>query len=275
MPKKLKPLLLPILSLCCLALSALFLVLALNSRSSPSALAAEASAVADTSGSAGEASVPSGAEPPETAAPEGDRPQNVPLPEHLVLDVPVIPQHPELPNGCEITALAEVLAYFGVGADKLWLCENYFPRCEVGAGSPNEFFVGDPTSSALGTAFGCFAPVVTRAANAYLSDIGSPLRAVNLTGADVGELCGLVARGVPVIVWITKGMQPSRVAAVWELDGTEYSWLTLSHCAVLVGYTPSDLIFADPLDGLVSFFRADAEASYRQQQMQAVALLGE
>ena len=33
--------------------------------------------------------------------------------ESVKLDVPVILQNPELPNGCEVTSLAEVLQFYG------------------------------------------------------------------------------------------------------------------------------------------------------------------
>ena len=36
----------------------------------------------------------------------------------ILLDVPQILQNPELPNGCEITSLCEVLRYLGFDADK-------------------------------------------------------------------------------------------------------------------------------------------------------------
>ena len=42
-----------------------------------------------------------------------------PLPEAVLLDVPVVYQWPEMPNGCEATALTMLLQYYGFAADKL------------------------------------------------------------------------------------------------------------------------------------------------------------
>ncbi len=41
-----------------------------------------------------------------------------------LLDVPYIKQRPELPSGCEVTALAMALAYYGEAADKLSLARE-------------------------------------------------------------------------------------------------------------------------------------------------------
>lgn len=67
---------------------------------------------------------------------------------------PEIFQNPELPTGCEITALAMALGYYGFDADKTVLASDYLPReeYEVRQGEDglmygsdlNEYFLGDP-----------------------------------------------------------------------------------------------------------------------------------
>ena len=43
----------------------------------------------------------------------------------IQLDVPVVNQYPELPNGCEITSATAYLNYIGIKVDKIELCESY------------------------------------------------------------------------------------------------------------------------------------------------------
>ena len=53
-----------------------------------------------------------------------------PLPEAVLLDVPVFYQWPEMPNGCEATALTMLLQYYGFAADKLSVAYDYIPRSD-------------------------------------------------------------------------------------------------------------------------------------------------
>lgn len=46
--------------------------------------------------------------------------------------VPMLFQDPELPTGCEVTALAMVLQYYGFDADKCELSDVYLPKGAVG-----------------------------------------------------------------------------------------------------------------------------------------------
>ncbi|NLY78771.1 MAG: hypothetical protein GX072_02350, partial [Lysinibacillus sp.] len=40
------------------------------------------------------------------------------------LQVPVVLQNPELPNGCEITSLTAILNYYGINVDKMTLSDR-------------------------------------------------------------------------------------------------------------------------------------------------------
>ena len=53
-------------------------------------------------------------------------------------------QYPELPTGCEVTALATVLQYYGFNADKCDLADNYLDKGPVGTVDFHTAFPGDP-----------------------------------------------------------------------------------------------------------------------------------
>lgn len=63
----------------------------------------------------------------------------------ILLPVPQVLQNPELPNGCEITSLCEVLRYWGFAADKCDLADHYLPRSARWYGAdPDRVYMGDP-----------------------------------------------------------------------------------------------------------------------------------
>lgn len=70
-------------------------------------------------------------------------------------------QNPELPTGCEITALTTVLNYLGYDVDKLTLADNFLDKGRVGETSPYKAFVGNPRDE---DACGAFAPVIVNSA---------------------------------------------------------------------------------------------------------------
>lgn len=74
-----------------------------------------------------------------------------PLPEAVLLDVPVVYQWPEMPNGCEATALTMLLQYYGFAADKLSVAYDYIPRSDFTytwfstyGPDPASAYAGDP-----------------------------------------------------------------------------------------------------------------------------------
>lgn len=106
-------------------------------------------------------------------------------------EFPLIYQEPELPTGCEVTALTMVLNYYGYDVDKVTMATEYLPCLpaefyygENGVIYGNDmvnYFVGDPTTE---EGYICGAPAIMTAANAYLQSCGSSRYAVNGTGAD-------------------------------------------------------------------------------------------
>lgn len=199
----------------------------------------------------------------------------------LIQEFPLIYQEPELPTGCEITAMTMVLNYYGLRADKVNMALEYLPTLydegfyygpdgRLFGNDMENYFIGDPTTS---TGYICGPGAIVTAANRYLSDAGSSLRAVNLTGTPAEELYDLVDRGIPVVIWGTIGMEERGEVKGWyREDGTFMDWSNNDHGTVLIGYTDSTVVLADPILGRYHVSKDDFESVYKIRGCKSVIL---
>ena len=178
----------------------------------------------------------------------------VPTGAAMIDDFGVIPQLPELPTGCEVTSLTMVLNYYGIAADKCDIADHYLEKGEVGKVDFRDAFEGDPRDEA---SFGCYAPVIVKAANSYLKAKGSYMQAKDVTGAELEQLLTCIDRGIPVIVWGTVDCETPVNQTTWKVDGKELKWYSPEHCMVLVGYNDHQVTVADPLKGEKRSFDRD------------------
>lgn len=196
------------------------------------------------------------------------------------LPVENIPQLPQLPNGCEATALATMLGFFGYDVDKTELAGSYIPRQgfiykengRVGP-DPSLAYAGNPADS---TGYYCFAPPVVQGASAFLAAQNAPLMAEDITGADEDTLVRLLTGGLPVMVWVTRDEAPPKPAPdlAWLLDttGEEYHPYRNLHVVVLRGYTDTDFLLCDPLAEKNTLSRATLMQLYRQMGSRAMVI---
>ncbi len=189
-------------------------------------------------------------------------------------------QMPELPTGCEITAMTMVLDHYGYDADKMTMALDYLSTLPADLYYGNDgmlygpdlenYFVGDPQSSG---GYVCGPGAIISAANSYLDDQGSNLRAVDRTGASPDELYRLVSEGTPVVVGVTISMEPRNETEGWYTqDGTYVEWSTNDHGAVLIGYTEDTVTIADPISGEIVYDREDFEAVFLSRGSKCVIL---
>lgn len=197
-----------------------------------------------------------------------------------VKDFPLIKQMPELPTGCEITALTMMLHYYGYTADKMTMAEVYLPKRDAGiyvgadgrryGNDMNRYFIGDP--------FGrhgviCGTGAIITAADTYLKDQGSTLRARDITGTAPDELYKLVGRGIPVMVWVTIFMADRKETQGWYTEnGTYADWSRNDHGAVLIGAADEEVTIADPVSGIVMYEREQFERVYCSRGQMSVIL---
>ena len=177
----------------------------------------------------------------------------------LIKNVPYIDQSGRWPTGCESVSAGMVLQYLGLPLSVDDFIMNYIPQEEysgegetmVGA-DPNVSFVGSPYDE---DAYGCYAPVITKALNQVFDDKKAGFKAVNETDTHLDRLCSeYIDNDMPVIVWASIDMKPTRIGPVWKIAGTddEFTWLSNEHCLLMTGYSDDLFYFNDPHGSLGS-----------------------
>jgi uncharacterized protein YvpB len=194
----------------------------------------------------------------------------------VILSVDCIDQLPDLPNGCEITAAAILLNYYGYNVDKLDL-DAYLAKTPIDISSENDVAYGpDPHNYFIGETYDgegwyCAVEPVVRAMNSYLAENNLKGHAVDITGTDPNKLYEILRAGTPVVVWVTIDMREREIDDSWlsEDTGEEITVSASDHAMVLIGTIDDDLIFADPLEGIVTYSKADFETSYESRETMA------
>ncbi len=199
----------------------------------------------------------------------------------VYIDMKNILQQPELPVGCEITALTILLNYYGFNAEKTDMARNYLPkgnnyRTEDGKVYKDSFFdyfIGDPFTRG----YGCFANAIEKAANRYISDNGGGYTVLNISGAHPDVLYDYLAQGIPVVCWATDGMIEPEYYETWYdySTGEQLDWYINEHCFVLAGFNISGdtVTLNDPMKGIIDYNINKFETRYDQMHRQAIVIL--
>ena len=195
-------------------------------------------------------------------------------------DFDIIEQYPELPTGCEITAMTMVLNYYGYQVNKVTMALDYMPKVQaefyrsedgrlMGPDLEN-FFVGDPTEE---TGYICGTGAIVTVASRYLADVGSDLTAAAIKNAQPEKLYDLIDQGAPVVIWCTINMEDRAETDGWyREDGTYMEWSTNDHGAVLIGYDEDTVTVADPIYNRITVSRDQFEKIFAERGGQCVIL---
>eukprot|EP00130_Batrachochytrium_dendrobatidis_P008614 XP_006683489.1 hypothetical protein BATDEDRAFT_28992 [Batrachochytrium dendrobatidis JAM81] len=176
------------------------------------------------------------------------------------LPVESILQTPELPNGCEVTALAAVLDYYGYETNKLELADKYMPKVaftrsnnRLFGADPHQAYAGDPRSEGQG--FFTYAQPIVHTAERYFAEHDGSYTAENISGSSEKDIYQLLSKGIPVIIWTTVDMKEPRVNYSWHIKGTneKINVPTNSHTVVLTGFKDDSVFAMDPLKGRVTY----------------------
>ena len=228
-------------------------------------------------------------DPPSSAPEPSEPPSSAPASSELIHNdgrtVALLYQTPELPNGCEVTSLAMLLAWAGHPIDKVELSNNYLPKQAFSTSNgvrhgpdPNEAYAGDPSSP---NGWYCFEGPILEAGNAWLSDQNSQFQTVSLSELTQEltqeELEGYLNAGIPLAVWVTlyyAAPQPPPSSFSWYLpDGTHYVPYSNLHCVVLAGWDGDDYKIANPMSGWQTVSPSTFWNSFDAMGRRAVAIL--
>lgn len=161
-------------------------------------------------------------------------------------------QMPELPTGCEATALSTLLRMHGVEAAKTEVADA-MPK------SDSDFvrsFLGDPYSVNGGC---CMSPCVADTATGFL--VGRSLLAYQTEGRDLADL------PTPCVVWVTIDLAEPQ--GPLKTQGA-YEMFYPSHCVTVLGVDDDTVRTIDPLKGYAEYPRDEFERVYNVLGKQAV-----
>lgn len=185
------------------------------------------------------------------------------------LNVPLENQWPDLPNGCEVTALSMLLNYYHVKVNKEELAQNikHVPvhNPDGTRGDPHLGFVGDMSEARGGWCV--YNEPLYAVARKYTNRIR------NATGQDFIEILYLVAKGHPVMIITTLSFSRVRDMQTWQTDQGKVQVTPSSHACVITGYDKNKkIVYVNDPYGVknkaVSW--ANLRASYNQQGRQAL-----
>lgn len=202
----------------------------------------------------------------------------------VYIDMTNILQNPELPVGCEITALTILLNYYGFDAEKTDMARNYLPTTwgnprtvdgKLYKDSFYDYFIGDPFSRG----YGCFSPAIEKAANSYISSHGGGYTVKNISGCHPDTLYEYLIAGTPVLCWATDGMIEPEYYETWydNATGEQLDWYLNEHCFVLAGFNiaNSTVTLNDPMKGIIDYNIDRFEVRFKQMHSQAIVLIPE
>lgn len=183
-------------------------------------------------------------------------------------------QRPELPTGCEITALTQTINFYGFDIDKTELCDTFMPVDFDGYYTMDQVYLGDPRAT---NGFGCNAPVIKKVADDYFDYLGSDWYALDLTGISLREVFYQIEQGYPVVVWSTIGQRETHATFQFRLGcGEDFYFNGYQHCLTIYGFDYDEGVVhvADPMEGNMKYDMARFERIYDEMGKQAVILCG-
>ncbi len=180
--------------------------------------------------------------------------------------IPVAPllQLPELPNGCEITALTAVLNYYGYNVSKMVMADDFLrkePFVKKGdklyGANPYKAYAGNPRSKDEG--FFTYTPPILEAANNYFKSVDGEDYTLDISGSSREEIMQRLNRGVPVLIWVTLDLRKPNIKYSWYFHdtGERFDSPTNLHAVVLNGYDGENVHVMNPLKGQTKY-NADA-----------------
>ena len=194
------------------------------------------------------------------------------------LDVPTIKQFPELPRGCEVTALAMLLNAQGYQTPKMELAKKIRKDPTPYQEKNGSIYFGNPHNGFVGSIYnrskpglGVYVEPIIDLAYEYAGT-----NVINLTKQKELELMFALSEGTPV--WIitntTYKKLPASAFETWETPQGKIKITYKEHSVVITGYDNDYYYFNDPLDGKQKKAAKDSFIeAWEQMGAQAITIL--
>lgn len=173
--------------------------------------------------------------------------------DRVLLDAPIINQFPELPRGCEVTALAMLLQYKGIAVDKMDLANKVVKdqtplrkdNNKIFWGNPNDGFIGDMYSY-NNPGYGVYHEPIKKLAEEFM-----PGKIVDITGSDFMEVMMYLSVDSPVWVITNASYKklPEDSFEIWQTPRGEEKITYRLHSVLITGYDENFVYFNDSLKG--------------------------
>ena len=174
--------------------------------------------------------------------------------EKKIINVPFIYQSDNYKTACESLSAVMALQYYNQNISPETFINNYLDKGSYESFDPNVCFGGDPCGSGMG----CYAPVITKAVNKYVSKTGAKLSATTVKGQTLEYLCSqYIDKNIPVILWATTDMQTPFNGRKIPYGNSFIQWIAPEHCLVLVGYDDKNYIFNDSQRQAIIYYGKD------------------
>lgn len=187
---------------------------------------------------------------------------------HILLDVPIVKQKPELPRGCEVTSLTMVLLDKKIDAMKMTLAEQVAKVPYKG--HPNVGFVGNMYDIRK-PGYGVYHKPIEKLARSYAGQ-----RVNDMTGKSFEEILAFVGNGHPVWIITNAKFQalPYSSFETWKTKHGDAKITWHEHSVVLVGYDETFVYINDPLKGKNKrYYKTPFRKAWEQMGKQAITIL--
>lgn len=203
--------------------------------------------------------------------------ETVSIKNSVKLDAPLIKQLPELPRGCEVTALGMLLAYHGIHVDKMELAENVRRNPakyrkvagNIHFGNPHNGFVGDMYSFDR-PGLGVYHEPIAELAEKYAGD----KTIEDFTGEDFDRIIHHLNHNRPVWVIINSWYKalPENQFEVWHTEDGPIKITYRLHSVLVTGYDENYIYFNDPLNYRNKADKENFIKAWEQMGKQAITI---
>lgn len=218
--------------------------------------------------------------------------EEVQMPSTIIIDVPYINTN-KIVYGCEAVSATMLLQYYGYKivekdfTDKYLIKKNWHYGADGKAygPDPNAAFSGSPyISGGTNCGYGIFAHGTAKSIDKILDSKKHETKVI--TDLSLDELAKTyVAKNIPVLVWATMDMKPSRPGDSWIINyidenstlkiGDKFTWPAGEHCLVFVGYDEKNYYFNDPYKnhGRIAYDKKLANQRFLELKKQSVVIV--